>query len=368
MTAIRSTATALPPYSYDQRAARDAVRAWLGDRAGRFERVLGAFDSGLVGRRASVLPIEQIFAPRSFEAKNRLYMQAAVELGLGAVTSCLDQAGLAPTDIDFFIASSCTGFMIPSVDAVIAHRLGMNRSLARLPITQHGCAGGAVALRQAHEHLLAHPDHKVLVLAVEIPTVTFQTEDFSASNVISASLFGDGAAAVVLTAEGAAHDPHILACDSRMFPDSADLMGFDLTDSGLRIVLSKRVPREIRAHAPKAIAGFLADNGHSLEDIDHFLLHPGGRKIIEGFESAFDLGAGALDLTRGVLARHGNLSSATVLFILDDFRRGDRGRAGDLGLLVAFGPGFGCESLLLTWGPQATPDYGALLPARESAF
>jgi predicted naringenin-chalcone synthase len=153
-----------------------------------------------------------------------------------------------------------------------------------------------------------------------------------------------------------------------MFPDSADLMGFDLTDSGLRIVLSKRVPGEIRAHAPEAISAFLAANGRSLEDIDHFLLHPGGRKIIEGFESAFRLGGGALDLTRTVLARHGNLSSATVLFILDDFRRRDRGRAGDLGLLVAFGPGFGCESLLLAWGPQATPDYGALLPARESVF
>jgi predicted naringenin-chalcone synthase len=365
MSAIRSTATAVPPYSYDQQTARDAVRDWLGERAARFERVLNAFDRGLVGRRASVLPIEEIFRPRSFEAKNRLYMQAAVELGERAVKTCLDDAGLEPSDVDFFISSSCTGFMIPSVDAVIAHRLGMSRSLARLPITQHGCAGGAVALRQAHEHLRAHPDHKVLVLAVEIPTVTFQTGDFTATNIVSASLFGDGAAAVVLTAEGAKNDPHILGCDSRMFPDSADLMGFDLTDSGLRIVLSKRIPGEIRAYAPDAITEFLAANGRSLDDIDHFLLHPGGRKIIEGFESAFGLGAGSLDLTRSVLARHGNLSSATVLFILDDFQRGDRGRTGDLGLLVAFGPGFGCESLLLGWGPQATPDYAALLPARE---
>ena len=368
MSAIRSTATAVPPYSYDQTEVLDAVRVWLGDRAQRFERVLSAFERGLVGRRASVLPLDKVFEPRGFEAKNRIYMESSVKLGEQAVKACLDRAGLTPGDVDFFISASCTGFMIPSVDAVIAHRLGMKRSLARLPITQHGCAGGAVALRQAHDHLRAHPGHKVLVLAVEIPSVTFQTDDFSASNIVSTSLFGDGAAAVLLTAEGGDRDPHILGCDSRMFPDSADLMGFDLTDSGLRIVLSKRVPGEIREHAPGAISDFLSANGQSLDDIDHFLLHPGGRKIIEGFESAFGLDEGALDLTRSVLSRHGNLSSATVLFILDDFLRGDRGRSGDLGLLVAFGPGFGCESLLLGWGPQAGLDYAAILPAKESAL
>jgi len=368
MTAIRSTAIAVPPYTYDQTTVLEAVRAWLGDRAPRFERVLGAYDRGLVRRRASVIPIEEVFTPRPFAAKNRVYMEAAVELGAQAVTRCLDRAGLEPGDVDFFISASCTGFMIPSVDAVVAHRLGMKRSLARLPITQHGCAGGAVALRQAHDHLLAHPDHTVLVLAVEVPSVTFQHEDYTATNIISASLFGDGAAAVLLTAEGAANDAHILGTDSRMFPDSTDLMGFDLTDGGLRIVLSKRVPHEIREHAPDAIAEFLAASGRSVGDIDHFLLHPGGRKIIEGFETAFGLGEGALDRTREVLARHGNLSSATVLFILDEFQRAGRGKDGDLGLLVAFGPGFGCESLLLGWGPTAELDYAALLPAHEAAI
>jgi predicted naringenin-chalcone synthase len=368
MSAIRSTAIAVPSHTYDQSTVLEAVRNWLGDRAERFSRVLDAYDRGLVSRRASVLPIEEVFRPRTFAAKNRIYMEAAVELGTEAVIRCLDDAGLRPDEVDFFISASCTGFMIPSVDAVIAHRLGMKPALARLPITQHGCAGGAVALRQAHDHLIAHPDHKVLVLAVEIPSVTFQHEDYTATNIISASLFGDGAAAVLLTAEGGANDPHILGTDSRMFPNSADLMGFDMTEGGLRIVLSKRVPQEIRAHAPDAISEFLAANGRSLEEIDHFLLHPGGRKIIEGFESAFGLGAGALDRTRSVLERHGNLSSATVLFILDEFQRAERGKDGDLGLLVAFGPGFGCESLLLGWGPTAQLDYASLLPAHEGVL
>jgi len=367
MSAITSTAIAVPPFHYDQKSVLDAVRTWLGDRAPRFERVLSAFDRGLVRNRASVVPLDEVFAARTFAQKNRIYMREAVELGTRAVQECLDRAGLTPGDVDFFISASCTGFMIPSVDAVVAHRLGMKPSLARLPITQHGCAGGAVALRQAHEHLIAHPDHKVLVLAVEIPSVTFQHEDYSAENIISSSLFGDGAAAVLLGGEGEASDPHILAWDSRMFPDSAGLMGFDLTEGGLKIVLSKQVPAQIREHAPAAIEEFLAGAGRSLDDIDHFLLHPGGRKIIEGFEETFGLGDGALDWTRSVLARHGNLSSATVLFILDDFRHQQRGVPGDLGLLVAFGPGFGCESILLGWGPSSRRATSALAPARESA-
>ncbi len=351
MSTLRATATALPAHSYDQATIRDHVLRWLGSRATGFARVLATFERGLVRTRGSAVPIEEVFADRSFEEKNRAYMRAAVEMGERAVVAALDRARLAPRDIDFFISASCTGFMIPSVDALIAHRLGMKASLGRLPITQHGCAGGAVALRQAHDHLLAHPGHRVLALAVEVPSVTFQREDFTPENVVSASLFGDGAAAAVLETEGADEDARILGCDSRMFPDSADLMGFDLRNGGLKIVLSKRVPEEIRRHAPPAIAAFLAAMGADLPSIRHFLLHPGGRKIIEGFERAFALPPGGLDATRAVLARHGNLSSATVLFLLDEHLRNRRAAPGDLGLLVAFGPGFGCESLLLRWGP-----------------
>ncbi len=350
MSTIRATATALPEHRYDQETVRRHVLRWLGARAARFERVLASFDKGLVHTRASAVTIEEVFADRTFERKNRAYMRAAVELGERAVLGALDRARLSPRDIDFFVSASCTGFMIPSVDAVLAHRLGMSPRLGRLPITEHGCAGGAVALRQAHDHLLAYPGHRVLVLAVEVPSVTFQANDYTSENIVSASLFGDGAAAAVLERDGADEDARILGCDSRMFPESADLMGFDLRDTGLKIVLSKRVPEEIRIHAPPAINDFLAAMGTDLGRIAHFLLHPGGRKIIEGFEREFGLGPGGLAATRSVLARHGNLSSATVLFVLDDCLRARRAAPGDLGLMVAFGPGFGCESLLLRWG------------------
>lgn len=329
------------------------MRSWLGPQAKRSERLLRAYERGLVDTRACVLPIEEVFQPRGFEEKNDIYMRAAADLGEKAVRRALDAAHIRADEVDFFVATSCTGFMIPSVDAVIAHRLGMKNSLSRLPITQHGCAGGVVALRQAQEHLLAHPEHTVLVLAVEIPSVTFQHEDFSPANIISASLFGDGAAAVVLRADGPADLPRILATDSRLFPDSLDLMGFQLRDSGLKIVLSKRVPEAIREHAPTALRDFLGRNGLDDSDIRHFLLHPGGRKIVEGFESTFGLGEGGLDLTRSVLREHGNLSSATVLFVLDAMQRSGRARTNDMGILVAFGPGFGCETLLLGWGVRA---------------
>jgi alkylresorcinol/alkylpyrone synthase len=355
MSTIRRTAIAVPEYEYDQETVERRILQWLGPRrAARYERVLPAFRSGLVAKRRSAIPIERVFEERTFREKNDDYIRAAVALGERAVLDCLAGAGLAPADVDLFISASCTGFMIPSVDAVVAQRLKMRPSLARLPITQHGCAGGAVALRQAFVHLRAHPDHRVLVLAVEVPSVTFQTNDFSAENILSSTLFGDGAAAALLTADGEDHEPRIVDTASCMFPDSLDLMGFALRDTGLKIVLSKDVPDAIRAHAPAAIRGFLAGSGLSLGDIDHFLLHPGGRKIIEGFEEAFALDAERLEASRDVLRAHGNLSSATVLFMLHrHLVREPVGTRGDLGLLVAFGPGFGCESALLCWGPDA---------------
>lgn len=353
MSSIRATATALPPHTYDQKTSRVHVERWLGGRAAQFRRVLDAFESGLVETRSSVLPIEEIFLPRTFREKNDLYARGAVELGERAVLACLERAGVPACDVDFFITSSCTGFMIPGADALLAHRLGMKPSLGRLPISQHGCAGGAVALRQAHEHLVAYPDHKVLVLAVEIPTVTLQLDDLSPENLVSTSLFGDGAAAALLTADGSDDEPAIFATESHMFPDSEDLMGWELRDSGLKILLSKRVPGEIRLHAPAAILDFLGRHGLGLADVGHFLLHPGGRKIIDGFEASFGLSHGELASTRAVLRKHGNLSSATVLFVMDEHLRAGHGKRGDLGLLVAFGPGFGCESLLLSWGPRA---------------
>jgi alkylresorcinol/alkylpyrone synthase len=348
MTAtIVETGTAFPAFEYDQPTIKRRLLRWLegGGAAGRTG--LTTLDTNLVARRRLAEPIEDLFAERSFSQKNDAYIRNATALGEQAVLACLGKAGVVPGDVDHFISTSCTGFTIPSLDALLAHRLGMKSTLSRLPITEHGCAAGAVALTQAAAWLAGHPEHRVLVLAVELASLTFQTKDFSVENIVSAGLFGDGAAAVLVTSEPRARRPRIVACESRLFPESADLMGFRLTDGGFKIVLSREVPAAIRTHAVPALAGFLDRHGLTPSRVDHWLLHPGGRKIVESFEDAFDLGRGGLVHSRRILETHGNLSSATVLCMLDEFLATGAAKPGDVGVLVSFGPGFGAELVLL---------------------
>jgi alkylresorcinol/alkylpyrone synthase len=344
---IVATGTAFPRFEYDQASCKAMISQWLDRDPSAKRSYLSTVEAQLVARRAIVAPLEEIFADRTFAQKNDAYIQIAVELGEQAVVRCLDAAGIGAGEVDHFITTSCTGFMIPSLDARLAHRLGMKQTLSRLPITEHGCAGGAVALREARSHLAAHPGHRVLVLSVELASLTFQNRDFSPENIISAGLFGDGAAAAVVTGGGAPGRPRIAATESLFFPGSVDLMGFKLVDTGLKIVLSRDIPDAIRDHAIPALAGFLDRNGLTPARVDHWLLHPGGRKIVESFEDAFDLGRGGLVHSRRVLRDHGNLSSATVLCMLDDFLARGLAKPGDRGVLVAFGPGFGAEMALL---------------------
>jgi alkylresorcinol/alkylpyrone synthase len=354
MTTLLASAVRSGSFQYEQATVKQHVRAWLNGDGARHERVLSAFDSALVERRSSVVPIEEVFRARSFGASNDLYIRHAVDLATDVAQRALERAGVAPRDVDYFVSSSCTGFMIPSLDAHVAERLQMKPTLRRLPITEHGCAGGAVALAQAHDHLLAHQDHRVLVVSVELPSLTFQAGDRAPGNVVSSALFGDGAAAVVLAATPAeVHDgasrPRIVRTGSRRFEKSLDWMGFQLKDSGLHVLLSAEIPRHVRAAAKELVLGFLNESGLALADVDHFLFHPGGRKILEAFEQTLALPEQALAASRRVLRDHGNLSSATVLYIVDDYLSQAIGRAGEKGLLLAFGPGFGAELLLLEW-------------------
>lgn len=349
MATIVSTAVRVGSYEYEQAAVKGHVERWLNGAGVPLQRALASFDRTLVQRRTSVEPVDFVFGPRGLGQSNDRYKHHASDLATQAVAACLEEADVPPRDIDLLISTSCTGIMIPSVDAVIAGRLGMKSSLQRLPITEHGCAGGAVALSLAHDHLTAYPDHRVVVVSVELPSLTFQPGDRSASNVISAALFGDGAAAVLLGTAPQPGHPRIRSSASHQFADSLDWMGFDLRDSGLHIVLSPRIPRKVREEAPPLIREFLAAQGLRVDQIQHFLFHPGGRKIVEAFEETLELSAGALTISRRVLTEHGNLSSATVLFILREYLQHGIGAPGDRGLMVAFGPGFSAQLLLLEW-------------------
>lgn len=355
MASIVATATKSAAHVYPQPEIREHARAWLNGtltrkgEGGHAAHALSAFENGLVEQRSSAIPLEEVFRARSFGASNDRYIECAVELATAVADQALRNAGLAARDVDFFVSTSCTGFMIPSVDAHVAERLGMKPGLRRLPITEHGCAGGAVALGCAHDHLAANPGRVALVVAVELPSLTFQVGDRSPANVVSAALFGDGAAAVVLTSQPRPGFPRITRVASHRFPESLDWMGFKLKDSGLHVILSSEIPRQVLTHARELVVGFLDDSGLAIGDVRHLLFHPGGRKILEAFERTLELPPDALFASRKVLRDHGNLSSATVLFILDEHLRRREARCGDHGLLLAFGPGFGAELVLLQW-------------------
>jgi alkylresorcinol/alkylpyrone synthase len=353
MATVLSVERFIPPYRYDQETVTRWVRDWLAESDDpNALRLLPVYAAAGVASRASVVPIEEVFFPKDFEAQNDRYGEKAREAAVDLARRALDAAGLAPRDVGLIVSLSCTGFMIPALDAYVADALGMGPRLVRLPITETGCAGGVVGLARAADHLAAHPDRAALVLAVELSSLTFQRWDRSATNVVSSAIFGDGGAAAVLVgpdhprARGAGL-VHILDADSYFFPNTTHLMGFRLRNQGLQIILDRELAPFVEREVRRGVEAFLEPRGVTCRDISRWILHPGGRKIIEVMAERLGLGPGDLAPTEAVLAEHGNMSSVTVLFVLDEILRNGAVRPGELGLLGAFGPGFGAEFALL---------------------
>jgi len=345
---IAGAATAVPPHLL----TREVVKQCIGDVFSldgmRLEAIRNVIDNSHIDQRHSVFPVEYVIEPRPLAQINIEYRQKAVELGLEATASALARAEMSPSDIDLLITVSCTGVMIPSLDAYIATEMGFRSDVRRLPITELGCAAGAAGLGRAWEYVNAFPDRTALLVAVELPTLTFQRKDFSQANLISAVLFGDGAAGVVVTGREAP-GPRIIASECFLFPDSLDAMGFDLRDSGFHIVLSKDVPQLIRERVKGLADGFLARQGLRRDDISAFLLHPGGQKLLSFMEAELGLTSADTEISWDVLRRFGNLSSASVLFILQETMARREMPPESYGLLMAFGPGFTAEMILLQW-------------------
>jgi alkylresorcinol/alkylpyrone synthase len=353
MTKLLAIERYLPPFRYEQEEVTGWVRAWLeeGDGASA-ARLLNVYQTAGVKRRASVVPIEDVFAPRDFERQNDRYVEIARAAGVDLASRVLERAELKPADVDLVVSVSCTGLMIPAVDAYVADVLGMGPRLARLPITESGCAGGVVALARTGDFLAARPDRCALVIALEFASLTFQRWDRSSTNVVSTAIFGDGGAALVL----AGHDhprsrgaalASLVAAESTFFPGTTHLMGFRLRNPGLQIVLDRELAPFVRREVAAAVRSFLEPLGLRRGDVTRWLLHPGGRRIIEVMSEKLDLSEEDLAPTEAVLAEHGNMSSVTVLFVLDEILRTDRPRPGERGVLGAFGPGFGAEFALL---------------------
>ena len=343
-----ATATALP----DHVITRDDVKYYLGrvfdipER--RVDAMMSVVDNAQVHKRHVLFPIDYTIDPRSLSQTNQEYIEHSVKLGRQAAETCLAQARLRPEEIDLFITVSCTGFMIPSLDAHLIQQMGFRSDVRRMPFTELGCAAGAMAIARAADFLRAYPGKNALIISVELPSLTFQRKDLSQANLISAILFGDGAAAAVVS-DGRNGGPKILATETYTFPDSLDAMGFDLRDSGFHILLSKDVPQMIGADIRRLVHGFLARNALRADQIKGWILHPGGARLLGNIEEQLGLCRCDTQFSWDVLAEYGNLSSATILFILDKWLHQGALQPGDYALAAAFGPGFSAEFLLLQW-------------------
>jgi alkylresorcinol/alkylpyrone synthase len=364
---VLHTAVAVPAYRHSQDSIRDAIVAWLTDEPGLAAKAASVIANGEVRQRYTVRPLDWYLEHTSVTERGRVYADEMVKLCERAARAALVGAGLAAADIGMILTTSCTGVMIPSVETFLMQRMGFRPETQRQPVTEMGCVAGAWALGRASDYLRAYPDSAVLVVAAELASLTGQVTDRSMANIVSAALFGDGAAAAVVagsrfahaergttggaatTGNGRARPARILASRSHLFPATPELMGFDVTDGGLKIVLSPRVPRFIRQHLPAVLAPFLEQQGIRRGDLKHFLLHPGGRKVLEGLERELKLTPEDTRFSWRVLRDYGNLSSATVLVMLHHFEQEARPEPGDLGLLMAVGPGFCAELVLLQW-------------------
>ncbi len=348
-TRIVTVAKALPPYSRDTRDILPYVSAWLGGQEERFRRkVLKIFEGSAVDKRYGIMDIGEVFTPTSFEDKNALYSREIKKLGEEVLRKALQQAEWPAGSLDFIITVSCTGIMIPSLDAYLVNALGLKQDVIRLPVTEMGCAAGISGLIYARNFLKSNPGKRAALVAVESPTATFQHKDYSMANMVSAAIFGDGAACVLLSSEDDAKGPAIIGEGMYHFPDATHLMGFDLTNDGLRMILDPSVPETIAAHFENILFPFLAKHGSHIGKVSHLIFHPGGRKIVETVEDRFrPLGKNIKD-TRETLRLYGNMSSATVLYVLERFMNKNIA-AGEQGLLLSFGPGFSAQRILLEW-------------------
>lgn len=345
---ILTVTTALPEFTKTTDEIMQDMERHLEGQDERFKRkVLRIFKYAQVDRRYSIMPAEAVLAHTSFEERNDFYIQKVTDLAEEVLKKALVQANLEPDQIDYIITVSCTGFMIPSVDAYLINRLRMKQNVVRLPVTEMGCAASISALIYANSFLKANPGKRAAIIAVESPMSTFQYGDFSMTNMVSAAIFGDGAACAIL---GPSNDlvPTILDTNMYHFFDQTEMMGFDLKNTGLQMVLDPSVPETIKAHFKDILFPFLERNELSVADINHLIFHPGGKKIVQMVEELFGALGKNIDTTKEVLRNFGNMSSATVLYVLKDFME-RKITEGDLGVMLSFGPGFSAQSVLLKW-------------------
>jgi alkylresorcinol/alkylpyrone synthase len=344
---VMSVGTAVPPYRVDQEHAKAFAREMFSDGGKRnVERLLRVFDHTGIDSRHLCVPFEWAKAEHTFAQKNDLYVEHAVDLSAKAARRALDKVGADPEDVGALIFASNTGTSSPTVPHKLISLLGLSPHMRIVPIYGRGCAGGAVALPLAADQVRLRPDRLALVVAVELASFTYQRTDLSKANLISSAIFADGAASVLLGATGGG-GPRIVGGHSTTWPETEDIMGWEYIETGMKVQLSRDLTAFLRERLPETLDAACASLGVEPAQIDHFLAHPGGPKVLDALEEMFGIEPGGLKLSRSILRDYGNMSSAAVLFILERFLEQGNYETEDLALITALGPGFSCEHVFL---------------------
>lgn len=352
VTTVAAVRGVLPPHRYPQDQLTELfAQMCLPDTDSR-ALVHRLHSSARVATRHLALPIEQYADLDSFTDANDAFLSVAVQLGSDAVVQALDDAGLKPTDVDLIMSTTVTGIAVPSIEARIAGRIGMRPDVKRVPMLGLGCLAGAAGVARLHDFLLGAPDSVAVLVSVELCSLTVQRGDPSAANMVASGLFGDGAAAVV--AVGSAHPkasrgPRVVDTQSHLYPDTDRAMGWDVGSTGMKIVLGAEVPELVEQYLADDVEQLLSMHGLKTTDIARWICHPGGPKVIEAIQTALDLNEDDLAITWKSLNKIGNLSSASVLHVFQDTLAQRPAAAGDWAIVMAMGPGFCSELVLLQW-------------------
>ncbi|WP_088010643.1 type III polyketide synthase [Gottfriedia acidiceleris] len=360
MPLILSVGKAVPKYKIDQENVVPFIRELFLKRYPSIDRLLSVFQNGEIQSRFISKELSWYSEEHSFEQKNQAYTEISIELTIEAIKNCVTSNEFLSSEvkyeeIDGIIFVSSTGISTPTIDAHIANILPFSSSIKRIPIWGLGCAGGASGISRAFDYCKAHPKSNILLVAVELCSLTFQKEDLSKSNIIGTSLFADGAAAVLVIGDESdlknrtIHKslPSIEQTNSTLMPNSLDVMGWDVRNDGLFVIFSRDIPSIVKNWLQPVVSNFLTENELTITNITHFIAHPGGKKVLDAYIESLNLSEAKIEISLNILKSYGNMSSCTVLFVLCEFMK--LGKTNEYGLLCALGPGFSSELSLLKW-------------------